>query len=67
MDKRTLLFRHFKNAESFTKDDAVQIIGKYYYCNQRFHVGNILSRLVKGGALKRLKQGRYKFTIILNN
>jgi predicted transcriptional regulator of viral defense system len=67
MDKRSILFKAFKNAESFTKDDAVQVIGKYYYCNERFHVGNVLSRLVKGGALKRLKKGLYTFSILSNN
>ena len=39
-----------------TTDDAVELIGDYY-CNARFHTGNILSRMVKAGLIYRIKRG----------
>jgi hypothetical protein len=63
MSNKSILYKHFKNAESFTLTEAVNLVGKFYYCNERFHVGNILSRMVKGGVLIRLKKGVFKFII----
>ena len=40
-----------------TKKEAVEIVGKNIYCNADFHVGNILSNMVKKGMIKRLKPG----------
>ena len=42
-----------------TLDRAVELIGGDIYHNERFHVGNILSNMVKRNILVRLKRGVY--------
>jgi predicted transcriptional regulator of viral defense system len=55
-----------QNENKISLDEAISIKGvDTYYCNERFHVGNILSRMVKTGILKRLKPG--KFELIRTN
>lgn len=43
-----------------SKKEAIELIGHSYYYNEAFHTGNILSRLVKSGILKRLKPGQFE-------
>jgi len=44
----------------FTKADAVALLGNNYYCSADKHVGDILSRMVNGGILERVKNGVFK-------
>lgn len=44
----------------FTKREAVAQYGHRYYCNADFHVGNLLSTMVKRGILVREKPGHYR-------
>lgn len=48
------------NNGKINKDQAVELIGKFYYCNERKHVGDVLSRMVKNNLLKRIKNGFYE-------
>lgn len=43
-----------------TKQEAVDLIGRNYYCNAPFHVGNVLSRMVNARLLVRVKRGVYE-------
>ena len=45
---------------TFTKSDAVQLIGGKYYCNEDKHVGDVLSRMVNAGFLVRVKPGHFE-------
>lgn len=47
---------------SFTKQDAVQLIGHRYYCNEDKHVGDVLSRMVKAGFIIRIKPGHFELS-----
>lgn len=42
-----------------TKRKAVELIGGDYYHNADKHVGDVLSRMVNSGLLKRIKNGVY--------
>lgn len=42
-----------------TKKRAISLIGNFYYCNASKHVGDVLTRMVKSGLLRRVKRGRY--------
>lgn len=65
--KQKLIIRFaMQNENKISLDEAILIKGvDTYYCNERFHIGNILSRMVKTGFLKRLKPG--KFELIRTN
>jgi len=52
-----MLVREAYANDGITLDKAVELIGSRYYCNERFHTANVLSRLVKMGKLKRVKPG----------
>lgn len=61
-DKRKELLNLARQGQ-FTKKQAVEIVGGSYYCNASFHVGNILSRMVKAGMLRRVKNGVFELNI----
>lgn len=62
-DKSRIILDHaLRNGNKITKRDAVALIGNTYYCNGAKHVGDILSRLVKSGRLKRLKRGEFEIS-----
>lgn len=48
------------NGGVITKSEAVAAIGHLYYCNAGHHVGEVLSRLVKAGRMKRTLRGVYE-------
>lgn len=45
---------------TITMDDLDENFGHAYYCNARFHLGNMMSRMVKNGEFIRIKKGVYK-------
>lgn len=44
---------------TITTAEAIQHAGGAYYCNASFHIGQILTRLVKNGQLVRVNRGIY--------
>ena len=56
-DKRTAIIAHVAKHGRITKKEAVEIAGSGYYYNAEKYVGEILSRLVNAGVLKREKPG----------
>lgn len=46
--------------DKITLDQAVDLIGKDIYTNKRKHVGMVLSRMVKNGTIKRIKNGVFE-------
>jgi predicted transcriptional regulator of viral defense system len=46
--------------KKITLDQAVDLIGKDIYTNKRKHVGMVLSRMVKNGTIKRIKNGVFE-------
>jgi hypothetical protein len=42
------------------KKQAVDLLGGCYHCNASKHVGDVLSRMVNSGLLKRLKNGHFE-------
>lgn len=49
-----------ENGGNITTSQAVELLQHHYYHNARKYVGEILSRLVKSGKLKRVKPGAYE-------
>jgi predicted transcriptional regulator of viral defense system len=46
--------------KKITLDQAVELIGKDIYTNKRKHVGMVLSRMVKDGTIRRIKNGVFE-------
>lgn len=59
-EKQSAILSYLKVNSAISKQEAVRIIGKSYYCNADKHVGDVLSRMVKSGLLIREKRGQYK-------
>jgi len=49
-----------EHGNTITKQQAVELLGSAYYCNESHHVGEILSRLVNNGTLTRIKPGVFQ-------
>lgn len=58
--KQIQVFDYVRSNGQITKKKAVELIGKSYYCNADKHVGDVLSRMVKAGLLKRIKPGLFE-------
>lgn len=54
------IFEEARKNGQITKRQAVELIGKRYYANADKHVGDVLSRMVKSGLLKRIKNGVFE-------
>jgi len=50
----------YTNGMAITTQQAVDLVGHRYYCNERKHTGNLLSALVRRGYLLREKPGHFK-------
>ena len=55
-----MLMEYARTHKVITKKEAVQLIGGKYFCNADKHVGDVLSRMVKSGLLKRIKNGVFE-------
>ncbi len=53
------IFTYLKGVESATLDEITKAVPINYYCNAKFHIGNILSRMVKAKIIVRVKKGTY--------
>jgi hypothetical protein len=60
--KPQAILEYLRDHETITKKEAVVLIGGSYYCNAAFHVGNVLSRMVKSRLIARIKPGLYGHT-----
>ena len=60
--RETLIQIARANDNKLTKKQAVEAIGRRYYCNEAKHTGEVLSAMVKRGILRRDKPGQ--FTLI---
>lgn len=59
--QRLIIGYAMQNENKISLDEAILIKGvNTYYCNERFYIGNILSRMVKNGILKRINPGRFQ-------
>ena len=63
MNHQTTIINYLKTVETATLSNIYNNIDKSYYANWQKHVGAIMSRLVKGGKVIRVKKGVFK----LNN
>ncbi len=59
-DRQNAILATFSGRESFTKSEAVDLLGSGYYCNASKYVGEILSRMVKRRLIRRVKRGVYR-------
>jgi len=57
--KQSAIMGAIRKSGSITKKEAVALIGRDYYCNAPFHVGNVLSRMVNAGMIRRVKNGLF--------
>jgi len=55
--KRRMILVTLRERQTLTLDDAVELIGRDIYANKKFHVGNVLSAMVKQGLIRRVKPG----------
>jgi predicted HTH transcriptional regulator len=61
MDKQKEILKFvYKNGET-TKKEIIEAMPWDYYCNDSKHFGDIISRMVKNGSLKRIKRGVYEY------
>ena len=59
-EKQQKVLDYLEANGQITLGEAVMIIGRDYYCNERFHVGQVLSRMVKRGLIKRVSRGLFE-------
>lgn len=59
MNKSQKIIDYLKTKETATKSELYAISDYQYYRNWGKHFGDVLSRLVDNGMLKRVKQGVY--------
>lgn len=58
--KQSIVVAHLRQHNRITLREAVGLIGGDVYCNRSFHVGNVLSNMVKRGMLVRVKRGVFE-------
>lgn len=56
-EKQQQILEWTRSNTQITKRKAVELIGGCYYRNADKHVGDVLSRMVNAGLLKRIKNG----------
>lgn len=56
---RHVILAALREKPELTLTEAVQLIGGKIYTNERFHVGNTLTRMIKAGLIRRVKPGVY--------
>ncbi len=58
-EKQQIIIDYIRKHGAITKKQAIPLIDTYYM-NSAFHVGNILSNMVKRGYIKRIKNGVFE-------
>lgn len=57
--KQQIIVDHIRKYGHITKQEAIPLIDTYY-SNAAFHVGNVLSNMVKRGYIVRFKRGVFE-------
>jgi hypothetical protein len=57
--KQQTVIDHLSKHPTMTLSDAVELIGRDVYANKRFHVGCVLTRMIKRKLIVRLKRNCY--------
>lgn len=60
MKKQANILQLLHENGTMKKSEIVAKCGFYYHCNDAFHIGNILGRMVKNGTIERVKKGVYR-------
>lgn len=55
--KQSVIIHYLRDHQDINLGKSIELIGGNIYCNERFHVGNILSNMVKRGMIVRVKRG----------
>lgn len=55
--QKAIIKTALENGGQVTKKQVVENFGHWYYANSSFHIGNLLSRMVKTELLVRIKPG----------
>lgn len=58
--KQAAILARLSQHGEITLSKAVELVGGDIHTNERFHVGNILSRMVKRGMIERVKPGVFR-------
>lgn len=58
-EKQKAILDYIGDHELIKKDIVNKFLG-WYHCNQAFHIGSVLSRMVKAGILERPRHGVYR-------
>lgn len=58
--KQRTILKHLQDNRQISKKEAVELLKHYYYYNASKHVGDILTRMVRKGILKRVRRGVYE-------
>lgn len=58
--KQALIVNFMRGKESTSKKEIVEKFDHWHYTNSDFHIGAILSNMVKRGIIKRIKNGLFK-------
>jgi predicted transcriptional regulator of viral defense system len=58
--QKTILSAANIRGGKITKQDAVEVLRHVYFVNAEKHVGDVLSRMVASGILKRIKPGVFE-------
>ena len=61
MEKQNEILKYLQTVESANIEQIYTNVNFGYYHNRHKHMGNILSRMVTDGRIKRLKKGVYCF------
>ena len=56
---QSAILGYIRENGSITKKQAVALIGHAYFHNAAFHVGNVLTRMVRANMIQRKSQGVY--------
>lgn len=59
--KQQAIIDHIRKHGQITKQEAIPLIDTYYH-NSAFHVGNVLSNMVKQGYIRRVKRGVFEIS-----
>lgn len=65
-EKQRVIIEYIRSNGNITKQQAVQMLGKYYYHNGEKYVGEILSNMVKRRYIKRIKNGVFEIGSMSN-
>lgn len=60
MNKQDEVSRYLKTVPQATIEEIYCNVTFVYYCNEKKHLGTLLSRMVKSGKIERVRKGVYR-------